>query len=118
MATNGQTSVLTADWTEGELAALETVEDFLPEQVREGTVLRATDIHKRFGGVQALRGASIEVPAHSSVGLIGPSGSPKSTRSDVPTGFTTPNQGPVEARGQDVTRKHARDRANPATSRT
>jgi ABC-type branched-subunit amino acid transport system ATPase component len=119
MTANGQAAVLTtADWTEGELAALETVEAFLPEQVREGTVLRATDIHKRFGGVQALRGASIEVPAHSFVGLIGPNGSGKSTLFDVLNGFTTPDQGTVEAFGQDVTRKQAWDRAKLGMSRT
>src|SRR5256714_12292570 len=103
MAANGQTAELIADWSQGELAALETVEDFLPEQVREGTVLRATDIHKRFGGVQALRGASIEVPAHSFVGLIGPNGSGKSTLFDVLNGFTHPAQGTVEGFGRDVT---------------
>jgi ABC-type branched-subunit amino acid transport system ATPase component len=118
MAANGQVAELTLDWSEGELAALETVEDFLPEQVREGTVLRATDIHKRFGGVYALKGASIEVPAHSFVGLIGPNGSGKSTLFDVLNGFTTPDQGTVEAFGQDVTRKHAWDRAKLGMSRT
>jgi ABC-type branched-subunit amino acid transport system ATPase component len=115
---NGQAAALTLDWSEGELAALETVEDFLPEQVREGTVLRATDIHKRFGGVYALRGASIEVPAHSFVGLIGPNGSGKSTLFDVLNGFTVPDEGTVEAFGLDVTRKHAWDRAKLGMSRT
>jgi ABC-type branched-subunit amino acid transport system ATPase component len=126
MGANGQTlglhqppqTQLTLDWSEGELAALETVEDFLPEQVREGTVLRATDIHKRFGGVYALQGASIEVPAHSFVGLIGPNGSGKSTLFDVLNGFTPPDQGTVEAFGLDVTRKHAWDRAKLGMSRT
>jgi ABC-type branched-subunit amino acid transport system ATPase component len=126
MAANGQTrglhqppqTQLTLDWSEGELAALETVEDFLPEQVREGTVLRATDIHKKFGGVYALQGASIEVPAHSFVGLIGPNGSGKSTLFDVLNGFTPPEAGTVEAFGLDVTRKHAWDRAKLGMSRT
>src|SRR5258705_1158879 len=126
MAANGQTrglhqppqTQLTLDWSEGELAALETVEDFLPEQVREGTVLRATDIHKRFGRVYAIQGASIEVPAHSFVGLIGPNGSGKSTLFDVLNGFTPPDQGTVEAFGLDVTRKHAWDRAKLGMSRT
>ena len=118
MGANGQSAELTLDWSEGELAALETVEDFLPEQVREGTVLRATDIHKRFGGVYALQGASIEVPAHSFVGLIGPNGSGKSTLFDVLNGFTPPDQGTVEAFGLDVTRKHAWDRAKLGMSRT
>jgi ABC-type branched-subunit amino acid transport system ATPase component len=126
MGANGQTrglhqppqTQLTLDWSEGELAALETVEDFLPEQVREGTVLRATDIHKRFGGVYALQGASIEVPAHSFVGLIGPNGSGKSTLFDVLNGFTPPEAGTVEAFGLDVTRKHAWDRAKLGMSRT
>ena len=118
MAANGHTAELTLDWSEGELAALETVEAFLPEQVREGTVLRATDVHKRFGGVYALRGASIEVPAHSFVGLIGPNGSGKSTLFDVLNGFTVPDEGTVEAFGQDVTRKQAWDRAKLGMSRT
>src|SRR5258706_3433816 len=126
MGANGQTlgihqptqTQLTLDWSEGELAALETVEDFLPEQVREGTVLRATDIQKRFGGVYALQGASMEVPAHSFVGLIGPNGSGKSTLFDVLNGFTPPEAGTVEAFGLDVTRKHAWDRAKLGMSRT
>ncbi len=118
MGSNGSTAELTLDWSEGELAALETVEDFLPEQVREGTVLRATDIHKRFGGVYALQGAAIEVPAHSFVGLIGPNGSGKSTLFDVLNGFTAPDQGTVEAFGVDVTHKHAWDRAKLGMSRT
>jgi branched-chain amino acid transport system ATP-binding protein len=118
MGTNGTTAELTVDWSEGELAALERVESFLPEQVREGSVLLATDIHKRFGGVYALKGASIEVPAHSFVGLIGPNGSGKSTLFDVLNGFTTPDQGTVEAFGEDVTGKHAWDRAKLGMSRT
>jgi ABC-type branched-subunit amino acid transport system ATPase component len=118
MAANGQSADLVLDWSEGELAALETVENFLPDQVLEGTVLRATDIHKSFGGVHALRGASIEVPAHTFVGLIGPNGSGKSTLFDVLNGFTAPDQGTVEAFGRDVTRAHAWDRAKLGMSRT
>ena len=118
MTANGQTAELTVAWSHGELAALETVESFLPEQVRDGTVLRATGIHKSFGGVRALQGASIEVPAHTFVGLIGPNGSGKSTLFDVLNGFTAPDQGTVEAFGEDVTRAHAWDRAKLGMSRT
>jgi ABC-type branched-subunit amino acid transport system ATPase component len=109
---------LSADWSEGELAALEVVEGYLPEQVKDGVVLRAEDVHVAFGGVQALRGAWVEVPAHSFVGLIGPNGSGKSTLFDVINGFTVPDRGRVEAFGRDITRAQPWTRAQMGMSRT
>ena len=105
-------------WSEGELAALEVVESYLPDQVKEGIVLSATDVHVAFGGVQALRGASVQVPAHAFVGLIGPNGSGKSTLFDVINGFTVADQGRVEAFGQDITDTQPWTRARMGMSRT
>jgi ABC-type branched-subunit amino acid transport system ATPase component len=110
--------VIQTEWTEGDSAALEVVESYLPEQVKEGIVLSADDIHVSFGGVHALRGAAIEIPAHSFVGLIGPNGSGKSTFFNVLNGFQRSRQGRVEAFGRDVTTMHPWNRAKLGMSRT
>lgn len=60
-------------------------------------------ITKRFAGVTALNGASIEVEAGESVGLVGPNGSGKSTLLNVISGFERPDAGSVQLTGQDVT---------------
>lgn len=111
-------SALSGEWTEGQQAALETLEAALPEQQLEGVVLRAEDIHVAFGGVRALRGVSLEVPAHSFVGLIGPNGSGKSTLFDVVNGFTRADQGSVETFGKDTTKLHPWTLAKRGVSRT
>ena len=107
-----------AEWAEGQLAALEVVERALPPPVQEGTVLNAEDIHVSFGGVRALRGAHLEIPAGSIVGLIGPNGSGKSTLFDVINGFTVPDTGRVYAFGEDITELQPWHRARLGMSRT
>jgi polar amino acid transport system ATP-binding protein len=42
-------------------------------------ILRATDVHKRFGRLEVLRGVSLEVSRGETVCIIGPSGSGKTT---------------------------------------
>lgn len=115
-AGNGGPAVET--WEEGQLAALEVVEAALPTPVTEGLVLEATDIHVSFGGVRALRGASLRIPAGNIVGLIGPNGSGKSTLFDVVNGFTVPDSGRVRAFGQDITDMHPWHRARLGMCRT
>ncbi|MYJ14518.1 MAG: ABC transporter ATP-binding protein [Acidimicrobiia bacterium] len=112
-ARNGQES-----WTEGQLAALEVVEAALPPPVVEGLVLEAEDIHVAFGGVRALQGASLRIPAVTIVGLIGPNGSGKSTLFDVINGFTVPDSGRVRAFGADITDRNPWHRARLGMCRT
>jgi branched-chain amino acid transport system ATP-binding protein len=66
-------------------------------------VLRVEDVERSFGGVQALRGATLELRAGETLGLIGPNGAGKTTLFDVISGFVMPTSGTVELLGEDVT---------------
>jgi len=66
-------------------------------------VLRVSDVARSFGGVQALRGASLELRAGETLGLIGPNGAGKTTLFDVISGFVSPDSGTIELLGEDVT---------------
>ena len=104
---------------EGQEAALEVFEKFIPEQTQEAVPLIGRDISKAFGGIRALREVPfIEVPPHSFVGLIGPNGAGKSTLFNVLNGFTIPDTGEILLFGKDVTRLHPWDRAKLGMSRT
>src|SRR5919108_845270 len=104
---------------EGQEAALEVFESFIPEQTYEGVPLVGRDLSKAFGGIKALREVPhIEVPPHTFVGLIGPNGAGKSTLFNVLNGFTSPDTGEVILFGQDVTRRQPWDRAKLGMSRT
>jgi len=67
------------------------------------TLLKATDISRAFGGVQALNLCSLEVQKGSITGLIGPNGSGKTTLFNVMTGYVKPDQGSVSLEGTDIT---------------
>ncbi len=60
-------------------------------------------VSKSFGGIQAVRDCSFEVPAGSVTGLIGPNGAGKSTLFNVVAGLYTPEAGRVRLFGKDVT---------------
>ncbi len=55
--------------------------------------LQFSDVWKRFGSNQALRGLSLSVPAGSLFGLIGPNGAGKTTTFSIACGFLRPDQG-------------------------
>lgn len=81
-------------------------------------MLVAEEIKKRFAGVAALDGASIEVHAGESVGLVGPNGSGKSTLLNVASGFEKPDEGRVSLLGGDVTGHEPWDVAKRGLVRT
>jgi ABC-type branched-subunit amino acid transport system ATPase component len=78
----------------------------------EPSLLHCRDVTVRFGGVVALDGVSLDVPAGAAVGLVGPNGAGKSTLFGVLTGFIRPANGVVSFGGQDITglTSHARSR--------
>jgi len=60
-------------------------------------------LHKRFGGVRALKGVSLEVGARETVGLIGPNGSGKTTLVNCVSGVFAATEGRVLLGEDDVT---------------
>ncbi len=68
-------------------------------------MLRVESVSKRFGGVVALDGVSVEVDKGELMGLIGPNGSGKTTLFNVVTGHVKPDNGRVVFDGMDITRK-------------
>jgi ABC-type multidrug transport system ATPase subunit len=72
-------------------------------------------VHKRFGNVQALRGADLKVSRGSIFALIGPNGAGKTTLFGLCCGFLRPDGGRVEILGgpADVTRFKGRLGALP-----
>ena len=61
------------------------------------------DLHKNFGGFQAVRGASLEIAKGSITGLIGPNGAGKTTLFNVIAGRLPPSSGRVFMDGEDLT---------------
>ncbi len=66
-------------------------------------LLRAENVSKRFGGVQALDSVSLDVRAGESLGIIGPNGAGKTTFFDVLSGFVRGDAGRIHFDGRDVT---------------
>jgi ABC-type branched-subunit amino acid transport system ATPase component len=65
-------------------------------------LLQVEDVHKAFGGLHALNGASFEVQEGALVGLIGPNGSGKTTLFNVITGYESADRGHVRFRGSPI----------------
>ena len=66
-------------------------------------ILQVQEVHKRFGGLQALTDVNFELPAGQILGLIGPNGAGKTTLFNVINGVYPPEQGQVVFRGEKIT---------------
>ncbi len=66
-------------------------------------VLSCEAIERSFGGLKALKGASLQVHEGEIFGLVGPNGSGKTTLVNVVTGFYPPQAGRVRLFGEDIT---------------
>src|SRR5207244_3586278 len=67
-------------------------------------LLEATAVTKRFSGITALDGVTLEVARGEAVGLIGPNGAGKTTFFNCVLGMLTPEAGRVLFDRRDITR--------------
>jgi ABC-type branched-subunit amino acid transport system ATPase component len=81
-------------------------------------LLEVLDLHKHYGGVRAVAGASFTVQRGSITGLIGPNGAGKSTALAVIGGLVPPTQGKIRFDGIDITRLPMHLRARRGLVRT
>jgi len=68
-------------------------------------MLKITDLKVNYGGIEAVKGISFEVPEKSIVTLIGANGAGKSTTLRTICGLVKPAGGKVEFMGEDITGK-------------
>ena len=65
-------------------------------------VLRISELHKRFGDKEVLRGLSLSVPEHSVYGFIGKNGAGKTTTMKAILGLLRPDEGEILVSGERV----------------
>ena len=69
------------------------------------TILKIRDLQVNYGGIEAVKGISFDVPAGEIVTLIGANGAGKSSTLRTIAGLVKPKSGSVEFMGEDVTGK-------------
>lgn len=80
--------------------------------------LSVTDISKSFGGVQAVRGVSIDVPKGMIFSIIGPNGAGKTSLLNMISGFYHPDEGSIRFENTDITETTPANRAAMGIART
>ena len=65
-------------------------------------MLCITDLHKRFGGKEVLRGLNLSVPEHSIYGFIGKNGAGKTTTMKTVLGLLKADSGKIVVNGESV----------------
>lgn len=81
-------------------------------------LLEIEQVSKRFGGVQALSGVTLEVEAGRLTGLIGPNGAGKTTLFNVISGIFPPDAGRIRFKGQDITGQTSHETCHRGIART
>ena len=66
-------------------------------------MIRCEDVHKHFGGVKAVNGATLEIAKGSITGLIGPNGAGKTTLFNCIAGAFPPTSGRIWLGDEDIT---------------
>jgi branched-chain amino acid transport system ATP-binding protein len=82
------------------------------------TLLKVSNVSKRFGGLQALSEVGIEIRRGQVYGLIGPNGAGKTTFFNVLTGLYTPDSGTFELAGKAYQPTAVQDVAKAGIART
>src|SRR5436189_6250325 len=70
----------------------------------DGTLLAATAVSKRFGGVRAVEDVSVAVRRGSIASIIGPNGAGKTSLLNMISGFYRPDTGTIRFEDTDTTR--------------
>ena len=83
-----------------------------------GVVLECRGVTKRFGGITAVDGVSLQVHAGEIVGLIGQNGAGKTTLLDCISGFNQLDGGHILMKGTEVTSWAAHERARAGLGRS
>jgi branched-chain amino acid transport system permease protein len=106
--------------TGGASRALGTTSLSPADQVREPGVvmLEVRDLHRDFGGVKAVDGATFAVPTGRITGLIGPNGAGKSTALTMIAGALKPSSGTIAFLGENVTGRPSYQLARRGVIRT
>lgn len=81
-------------------------------------VVAARGLTKHFGGIRAVEGLDLDLPAGRITALLGPNGAGKTTVFNLLTGRIPPDAGEVKLRGRDVTRLSPHRTAALGMSRT
>jgi branched-chain amino acid transport system ATP-binding protein len=81
-------------------------------------ILAVEGISKRFGGLYAVRDASLTVEAGRITAVIGPNGAGKTTLFALIAGFQTPDQGRILYESADITGRAAYQLARQGIART
>ncbi len=83
-----------------------------------GTLLKAENITRRFGGLTANSDITMHVERGEILGLIGPNGAGKSTLFNIIAGTFPPSEGRIIFDGADITRMSAPKRCQLGIART
>ena len=86
--------------------------------MEKNSILKLTDVTKRFGGLLAVDSLNIDVKEHSIHSLIGPNGAGKTTTVNLITGVLPVTSGTVEFDGKNVTGKKTYEIARLGIGRT
>jgi branched-chain amino acid transport system ATP-binding protein len=81
-------------------------------------LLEVSQVSKRFGGIKALDGVSVEVGDNEAVGLIGPNGAGKTTLFDCLTGLQRADSGHISFSGRSIDQLPPYQRARLGMGRT
>jgi len=80
--------------------------------------LKASNVHKHFGGLTALDDVSLSLVSGEVHGLIGPNGSGKTTMLNLLCGFYAPSSGQILLNSEDLTNSTIQKRAFLGIGRT
>jgi branched-chain amino acid transport system ATP-binding protein len=81
-------------------------------------LLALQSVSRSFGGLQAVRDVSLQVPGGSLTALIGPNGAGKTTVFSLMSGFLVPDSGSIRFDGQDITGREPHRTARMGLART